>query len=130
MSTDTGPGAAPSADKPQHYRLTFGIYNQTHWTDVRSLPWPELATILTNHEVGGRRLFGIQMALRHRIRPPTRRRYGRPCNYPWHARAPGVQRKTIQDVDGFAVAPSAFGPAVEHGLRGKPIVPVGACREV
>jgi putative DNA primase/helicase len=53
MSTDTGPGAAPSADDLQHYRLTFGIYNQTApWTDVRSLSWLELDTILTNHEVG------------------------------------------------------------------------------
>ena len=37
----------------QIYRLTFGVYNQTSpWSDVRSLTWSELASVLTQHKVG------------------------------------------------------------------------------
>lgn len=35
------------------YTCTFGTYNQSSgWTDTRSMSWPDLATLLTTHEVG------------------------------------------------------------------------------
>ena len=47
---DPIPAEEPS---PATYTCTFGIYNQaTSWSDVRSLPWAELAQLLTQHEVG------------------------------------------------------------------------------
>ena len=35
------------------YTCTFGLFNQSGgWTDTRSMSWPELAMLLTTHEVG------------------------------------------------------------------------------
>ncbi|MFH5927380.1 hypothetical protein [Roseomonas xinghualingensis] len=34
------------------YACTFGTLISTEWTDQRSLTWPELAALLTHHEVG------------------------------------------------------------------------------
>jgi hypothetical protein len=35
------------------YSLTFGVYNQSGpWIDVRALIWPELAALLTRHDIG------------------------------------------------------------------------------
>ena len=51
----SGPGSGdPAEDSKEHrYRFTFGTYTQTDpWSDVRSLSWGELATLLTAHEVG------------------------------------------------------------------------------
>ncbi len=43
---------APSGTAPT-YRFTLGTYDQTTpWTDLRELIWPELADLLTRHEVG------------------------------------------------------------------------------
>ena len=46
-------------DPPEHgpqevptYACTFGIYNYVTWTDVRHVPWSELADLLTTHGVG------------------------------------------------------------------------------
>ena len=48
-------GATPSrarATEPT-YGFTFGVYNQdTPWTDVRALSWPELVGLLTRHRTG------------------------------------------------------------------------------
>ena len=45
--------AGPLATDERRYSLTFGVYNQTApWTNVRSLTWPEIATLLTQHEIG------------------------------------------------------------------------------
>jgi hypothetical protein len=50
VNTQAGGRAVPLAADGQHYSLTFGVYNQTApWTDVRSLTWPEIATLLTQH---------------------------------------------------------------------------------
>lgn len=39
-------------DEPRRYRFTFGSYTQTSWTDVRSLTWSDVTTLLTTHAVG------------------------------------------------------------------------------
>lgn len=39
-------------DDVRRYRFTFGHFTQTSWTDVRSLTWPDVVTLLTTHEVG------------------------------------------------------------------------------
>ena len=44
---------AVRGDGEPRFTCTFGIYNQVApWTDIRSLTWVELATLLTTHEVG------------------------------------------------------------------------------
>jgi hypothetical protein len=49
QSDRDAPATAPS------YRLTFGHYTQAGpWTDVRALPWGDLAKLLTAHAVGAK----------------------------------------------------------------------------
>lgn len=51
MNNETQPPDS-SNDESRRYRFTFGSYTQTSWTDVRSLTWPDVATMLTTHAVG------------------------------------------------------------------------------
>jgi hypothetical protein len=51
--TDARPKGAPGSTVT--YGCTFGHFNQTEpWSDVRSLSWPDLADLLTRHEVGAK----------------------------------------------------------------------------
>ena len=49
--TGTEPGGASASGRTYH--CTFGHFTQTTpWSDIRNLPWLEMATLLTRHEVG------------------------------------------------------------------------------
>ncbi len=51
--TDLTAAAAPGGGTVPTYGCTFGHYAQAGpWTDVRVLTWPDLAALLTRHEVG------------------------------------------------------------------------------
>ena len=53
MTEISGPEPAPEIPGVPLYTCTFGVFNQTApWSDVRSMPWAELAVLLTQHEVG------------------------------------------------------------------------------
>lgn len=53
MNAQTDTTAEPAFGSEATYAFTFGIHNQTTpWTDVRSLTWPELASLLTSHSYG------------------------------------------------------------------------------
>jgi hypothetical protein len=44
---ETAGGSSPTC------KCTFGYYTQTSpWTDVREVAWPDLAAMLTTHEIG------------------------------------------------------------------------------
>lgn len=40
------------ADAAHTFGFTFGMHTHTNWTDRRRLIWPELAELLTRHEIG------------------------------------------------------------------------------
>lgn len=53
MNAHANMTAEPPFGSDATYVFTFGTHNQnTPWTDVRSLTWAELATLLTNHSFG------------------------------------------------------------------------------
>lgn len=55
MNAQTEPRAEATPGSARTYNCTFGHYTQTGpWTDVRALAWPDLATLVTRHEIGAK----------------------------------------------------------------------------
>jgi hypothetical protein len=55
MNAQTDACLEGAPDSTVTYGCTFGHFNQTEpWSDVRSLSWPDLAELLTRHELGAK----------------------------------------------------------------------------
>ena len=54
MMTNEAEIGADATSEPHAYHCTFGVYNQTKWTDVRTLRWSQTAALLTTHEIGAK----------------------------------------------------------------------------